>query len=144
MRSYQEKVTGNSSITSYPGNGNFPPIETTNGYVNNVWIQKFCRKSIGIGARNRFRNPASGSRGKFAGFGRFRPYIFDLGSYGSLAAGRDRSRWRKYDSKIILFPTLSEDDVRSPCFDSEIYFWPNHQLSLLFKSLSDKIDEKTD
>ena len=39
-----------------------------------------------------------------------------------LVIGRDRPRWRKSDSSMIPLPVLSEGNMRSLCFDSEIFF----------------------
>jgi hypothetical protein len=33
-----------------------------------------------------------------------------------LASGTQKPRWRKYDSRMLLFPVLSEDDVRNLCY----------------------------
>lgn len=33
-----------------------------------------------------------------------------------LALGRNKPRWRKYDSRMIIFPALSETDVQNLCF----------------------------
>ena len=40
-----------------------------------------------------------------------------------LVIGRYRPRWRKSDSSMIPFPVLSEGNMRSLCFGSEIFFW---------------------
>jgi hypothetical protein len=36
-----------------------------------------------------------------------------------LSIGRNKPQWRKYDARMVIFPNLSDQDVRNICFGTE-------------------------
>ena len=55
---------------------------------------------------------------------------------------KEKMHWKKYDAQLLLFPELTEEDVRNLCFGNEIVlYFLNRHLNICFRKLSNQTSE---